>query len=510
MLAVAHGRALLVNRPASPPPTIGAAALVLLLGSPLLAVRRVAAAVAGVGGRHRAAGRGARAARRRRRERGRARRAPWRWLWRFGAATIAATAVTAPLVAHHFGEVAPAAPLGNLAAGAAGRAGRRAVRPRRRGAGRAVAARRAAAAARSRAWRRRLALAVAGCLSRARAGLAVPHAERVRDGRRSSPAACWRWAPARADGAGAARAGWRWLAARRWRWPPAAVSLGAREVARRSRSRPARHVPRRRAGRRGADRGAGRAVAADRRRRQLRRLVRSRASASSSRCCARAASTALDLVALSHPHPDHLNGLHRMLERFARRRAVDQRRRRPQPRVRAPAGDGARGAACRAAGARRRSAWSAGVAARRRSDRGVGRERIGAPPGLSVNDASLVLRARLRGARRAVPGDLEADGEGELVGRRGAGRRDRRRRAQGPAPRQPDLVDAPSWSTAVAPALAVISLGWQNRFHFPDAEVVARYAARGARVLRTDRDGAVTVTITPAGGVSVRCERGCP
>jgi hypothetical protein len=31
------------------------------------------------------------------------------------AATVAATAATAPLVAHHFGEVAPLAPLGNLA-----------------------------------------------------------------------------------------------------------------------------------------------------------------------------------------------------------------------------------------------------------------------------------------------------------------------------------------------------------------------------------------------------------
>src|SRR5439155_11208679 len=45
--------------------------------------------------------------------------APWkrlgRWLWQFGAATAAATVATGPLVAHWFGEVAPLAPLGNLA-----------------------------------------------------------------------------------------------------------------------------------------------------------------------------------------------------------------------------------------------------------------------------------------------------------------------------------------------------------------------------------------------------------
>jgi competence protein ComEC len=54
-----------------------------------------------------------------------------------------------------------------------------------------------------------------------------------------------------------------------------------------------------------------------------------------------------------------------------------------------------------------------------------------------------------------------------------------------------------------------MSLGWRNQFHFPAPEVLARYAAAGVRVLRTDRDGAVTVTISPGGAISVRCERPC-
>jgi len=37
------------------------------------------------------------------------------------------------------------------------------------------------------------------------------------------------------------------------------------------------------------------------------------------------------------------------------------------------------------------------------------------------------------------------------------------------------------------------------------AEVV-----RGARVLRTDRDGAISVVISPEGGIAVSCARGCP
>ena len=68
----------------------------------------------------------------------------------------------------------------------------------------------------------------------------------------------------------------------------------------------------------------------------------------------------------------------------------------------------------------------------------------------------------------------------------------------------------PELLEAVRPTLAVISLGWQNRFHFPSEEVMARYAARGVRVLRTDRDGAVTVAIDPGGAISVTCARGCP
>src|SRR6185369_3677811 len=68
----------------------------------------------------------------------------------------------------------------------------------------------------------------------------------------------------------------------------------------------------------------------------------------------------------------------------------------------------------------------------------------------------------------------------------------------------------PELVAAVAPQLAVMSLGWRNHFHFPAAEVVARYEAAGARVLRTDRDGAVTVTIDPDGALNVTCERGCP
>jgi competence protein ComEC len=117
---------------------------------------------------------------------------------------------------------------------------------------------------------------------------------------------------------------------------------------------------------------------------------------------------------------------------------------------------------------------------------------------------------RLGYAGRAVlfPGDLEADGEAELVGNGAAG-----------LAIAADVLKVPHHGSrtssgaelldAVRPALAVISLGRQNRFHFPRPEVLRRYRERQVRVLRTDEAGAITVTIGPDGRISTACVRGC-
>ena len=56
----------------------------------------------------------------------------------------------------------------------------------------------------------------------------------------------------------------------------------------------------------------------------------------------------------------------------------------------------------------------------------------------------------------------------------------------------------------VAPRLAVVSAGADNRFGFPHATVLDAYRRRGAVVLRTDRDGAVTLRITADGRIDIR------
>ena len=112
----------------------------------------------------------------------------------------------------------------------------------------------------------------------------------------------------------------------------------------------------------------------------------------------------IEVVALSHPHPDHLNGLFRILERFdvgafwssgddghnpEYRRFVALARQRgvPIPEV----------VATRLGGA---TVIPLGPF---ESDPG-GAERIHAPAGLSVNDASLVLSVAFAGRRVSVRG----------------------------------------------------------------------------------------------------------
>jgi competence protein ComEC len=51
----------------------------------------------------------------------------------------------------------------------------------------------------------------------------------------------------------------------------------------------------------------------------------------------------------------------------------------------------------------------------------------------------------------------------------------------------------PAFLAAVRPALAVVSVGARNAYGHPDPGTLARLAAAGARVYRTDRDGAILI-----------------
>jgi competence protein ComEC len=121
-----------------------------------------------------------------------------------------------------------------------------------------------------------------------------------------------------------------------------------------------------------------------------------------------------------------------------------------------------------------------------------------------ANDLSCVLRVSAGRHAMLLTGDIERAAEALLVGRTPAGTL------------RADVLLVPHHGSrtsssddfidAVSPRWAVVAAGYRNRFGHPNVQVLERYRARGARIARTDRDGAVAVRLD-AESVHVEDER---
>ena len=113
--------------------------------------------------------------------------------------------------------------------------------------------------------------------------------------------------------------------------------------------------------------------------------------------------------------------------------------------------------------------------------------------GSELNDNSVVLRLVYDGMSVLLSGDVDEVGAMRLA-RLGDGARSTVLKVPhhgSSEPAEGGLVEA------VRPELAVISVGADNSFGHPSAEMLRELEGVGAKVMRTDEDGAVTIRLRP-------------
>lgn len=197
----------------------------------------------------------------------------------------------------------------------------------------------------------------------------------------------------------------------------------------------------------------------------------------------------IDVVVLTHPHPDHLNGLVYILQNFpvkevwtngesapyeayqSFRQIIDEKK-----------------LTCR-------------VLFQGQPDRKISNLQVSIlnPPTsltgeknsredyTATNDHSLVLHLRFGNVRILLPGDISRDTEERLTST--------------PCDLKSDIILVPhhggkassteTFLEKVQPAIAIVSCGLDNRYKDPHPEVITRYGKMGTKIFRTDRDGAV-------------------
>ena len=211
----------------------------------------------------------------------------------------------------------------------------------------------------------------------------------------------------------------------------------------------------------------------------------------------------LDAVVLSHPHEDHVAGLAMLLERYRVGRTFEPGMLGPGPGY---------------------AAWAAELAGRptpggllaagdRLSVDDIALEVLWPMPGsvpreppdtgTGINNVSIVLLGSVAGRRFLLTGDVEEEVDPELLAR--LGHVDLLKIAHHGS----RTASTDAFLDAVDPTVAVASAGTGNPYGHPSPATLSRIEARGARVLRTDRDGSVSVTFETT-AITVRSSGGRP
>lgn len=196
----------------------------------------------------------------------------------------------------------------------------------------------------------------------------------------------------------------------------------------------------------------------------------------------------IDVLVLTHPHADHLNGLLPVVNDFRVGMVLDPAIPHPSKTYR----DFLR--AVRERGIPFRKAVRGQVI-----DLGDGTraEVLNPPPQhLSgteddVNNNSIVLRVTCGTLSIMLTGDAGRDAEAAML----ESARSLKCNVLKVGHHGSNDATSDAWLDAVEPEVAIISVGRSNPFGHPRKEIVERLSRRGIKLYRTDRDGAVSVTL---------------
>lgn len=195
----------------------------------------------------------------------------------------------------------------------------------------------------------------------------------------------------------------------------------------------------------------------------------------------------IDTVVLTHPHPDHLNGLLFILEHFNVKEVWSNgTETQDEPYLKFKKIIKEKNMTHRILGNGSKAALGRVSVRVLNPAKHVLRKRI---PDRLLNDRSLVLQMRFNKVSFLFPGDVSSVVEKKIK------RQCRNIRSQILlSPHHGSrFSNSSQFIKKVRPELVVFSCGKDNIFGLPAREVLDRYRSLGVRIFRTDRDGAVTI-----------------
>lgn len=117
----------------------------------------------------------------------------------------------------------------------------------------------------------------------------------------------------------------------------------------------------------------------------------------------------------------------------------------------------------------------------------------------TTNNRSCVLKVEGRGGSVLMTGDIGKKIENRLLSQHGKKLSSNVMIAPHHGSKS---SSSPDFIQAVSPDIVIFAAGYRNRYHFPAAMVVERYAKQGAEMYSTGHDGAISLDVHPQQGIT--------